>query len=197
MSYENQTAAAVSTPDQKVKALVVTAFFAAITYLGIQVFRIPMPAAVGTPFVHFGHIFVVMGVLLQGGKRGAVSGTLGLIIFDLLNGFAAEIPQVFAETVVKALITGAVFALLMKKNNGDRRKEYPAAMISAFVYAVVHVLIEFIAGTIKMVVMGSGVTAAMAGSLASIPAVLINAGFMLIAVAILYQPVSAVYKKMM
>ena len=56
----------------KVKELVITAFFAAITFLGIQAFRIPLPAAIGTPFVHFGHVFVVMCVLLQNGKKGAV-----------------------------------------------------------------------------------------------------------------------------
>ena len=41
-----------------VKANVMTAFFAAVIFLGIQSFRIPLPAAVGTPFVHFGHIFI-------------------------------------------------------------------------------------------------------------------------------------------
>ena len=60
------------------KTIVTAGFFAAVTFLGIQMFRIPLPAAVGTPFVHFGHIFVVLGVLLQGGKKGAVSGTIGL-----------------------------------------------------------------------------------------------------------------------
>lgn len=54
--------------DESINKLVVTAFFAAITFLGIQIFRVPLPAVVGTPFVHFGHIFVVMGVLLMGGK---------------------------------------------------------------------------------------------------------------------------------
>ena len=71
------TAAGKTIHNDKVKNLVITAFFTAITFLGIQSFRIPLPAAVGTPFLHFGHIFVVMGLLLQGGKRGAVSGTLG------------------------------------------------------------------------------------------------------------------------
>ena len=96
----------------KVKELVITAFFAAITFLGIQAFRIPLPAAIGTPFVHFGHVFVVMGVLLQNGKKGAVSGTLGLIIFDILNGYMQDVPQVFIETVVKCLIIGVIFASL-------------------------------------------------------------------------------------
>ena len=36
--------------DNKVKNLVITAFFTAITFLGIQSFRIPLPAAVGTPY---------------------------------------------------------------------------------------------------------------------------------------------------
>ncbi|MFR2836753.1 MAG: ECF transporter S component, partial [[Clostridium] nexile] len=61
------------------KTIVTVGFFAAVTFLGIQMFRIPLPAAVGTPFVHFGHIFVVLGVLLQGGKKGAISGTIGLV----------------------------------------------------------------------------------------------------------------------
>ncbi|MDY5986210.1 ECF transporter S component [Sporofaciens sp. SGI.106] len=181
--------------DPKVKTLVITAFFAAITYLGIQVFRIPMPAVIGTPFVHFGHIFVVMGVLLQGGKRGAISGALGLVIFDLLNGYIQDIPQVFAETVVKALIVGAIFVWLKKKAEDNRTKEYQSAVICSVIYGIFNVIIELAAGTVKMVILGSGVSAAFAGSLASIPATVINALFMIIAIAILYRPVSALYKK--
>lgn len=181
--------------DTKVKSLVITAFFAAITYLGIQVFRIPMPAVIGTPFVHFGHIFVVMGVLLQGGKRGAVSGALGLVIFDLLNGYIQDIPQVFAETVVKALIVGAIFFWMKKKAEGNEKKEYQAAVICSVIYGIFNVVIELVAGTVKMVILGSSVSAAFAGSLASIPATVINALFMIIAIAILYRPVRALYKR--
>lgn len=113
--------------DESINKLVVTAFFAAITFLGIQIFRVPLPAVVGTPFVHFGHIFVVMGVLLMGGKRGAVSGTLGLVIFDILNGYLQDVPQVFLETIIKCLLIGALFAVLKnragetgKRNTGER-----------------------------------------------------------------------------
>ncbi|MGN1167930.1 MAG: ECF transporter S component [Lachnospiraceae bacterium] len=181
--------------DLTVKGLVITAFFAAITYLGIQVFRIPMPAVIGTPFVHFGHIFVVMGVLLQGGKRGAVSGALGLVIFDLLNGYIQDIPQVFVETIVKALIVGAIFFWMKRKAEGNKAKEYQAAVICSVIYGIFNIVIELVAGTVKMVILGSGVSAAFAGSLASIPATVINALFMIIAIAILYKPVSVLYKR--
>ncbi len=181
--------------DGRVKAMVVTAFFAAITFLGIQSFRIPLPAAIGTPFVHFGHIFVVMGVLLQGGKRGAVSGTLGLIIFDILNGYLQDVPQVFIETVVKCLIVGAIFMILKKKAQGDKKKEYGYAIICAVIYGCMNIVIELVMGTIRMMILGSGFAAAVAGSVASIPATVINAVFMIIAIAVLYQPVKSIYRR--
>lgn len=184
-----------NTETGNVRKLVMTAFFATITFLGIQAFRIPLPAAEGTPFVHFGHVFVVMGVLLQGGKRGAVSGTLGLIIFDILNGFVQDIPQVFLETIIKCLIVGAIFAVLKKRAAGDSKKEYASAVLCSVIYGCMNVLIELAAGTVKMMLVGSGFSAAFTASVVSIPATVINAVFMIIAIAVLYQPVGKLYKK--
>lgn len=180
----------------RIKTIVITAFFAAITYLGIQAFRIPLPAAVGTPFVHFGHIFVVMGTLLQGGRRGAISGTMGLVIFDLLNGYLQDVPQVFTETIIKCLIIGAVFAVLKAKAEGNRKKEYKAAMICAGIYGCMNIIIEFLMGIIEMMILGSGFSAAVLGSAASIPATVINVIFMMAAVSLLYQPVDHLYRRM-
>ena len=63
-----------------------------------------------------------MGVLLMGGKRGAVSGTLGLVIFDILNGYLQDVPQVFLETIIKCLLIGALFAVLKKQGRGETGK---------------------------------------------------------------------------
>ena len=57
-----------------VKQTVIVAFFAAMVFLGIQSFRIPVPAAIGTPFLHFAHIFVMLAILCMGGFE-AVSYT--------------------------------------------------------------------------------------------------------------------------
>lgn len=190
------TAAGKTIHNDKVKNLVITAFFTAITFLGIQSFRIPLPAAVGIPFLHFGHIFVVMGLLLQGGKRGAVSGTLGLTIFDMLNGYMQDAPKTFVETALKCLIVGALFVMLKKKTAGDKKKEYGAAMICAVVYGCINVIMEFIMGTISMMIMGSGFAAAAVGAFTSLPATVINAVFMVIAIAVLYQPVKKIYVRM-
>ena len=182
--------------DNRIKNLVITAFFTAITFLGIQAFRIPLPAAVGTPFLHFGHIFVVMGLLLQGGKRGAVSGTLGLTIFDLLNGYVQDAPKTFVETAVKCLIVGAIFVVLKKKADGDKKKEYGAAVLCAVIYGCINIILEFLMGTLAMVMVGSGLGAAAVAAFTSLPATVINAVFMVIAIAVLYEPVKRVYVRM-
>lgn len=112
-----------------VMSVVMTAFFAAVIFLGIQSFRIPLPFAVGTPFLHFGHIFVMLSIVCLGGKRSAVSGVLGLIIFDILNGYLHAIPNVFVSTIIKCLFVGAVFSVMKRRAAGERKKEYMAAVI--------------------------------------------------------------------
>lgn len=179
----------------RIRTIVITAFFTAITFLGIQAFRIPLPAAVGTPFVHFGHIFVVMGVLLQGGRRGAVSGTMGLVIFDMLNGYLQDIPQVFIETVIKCLIIGTVFAILKVKAAGDKKREFRAAMICAGLYGCMNIFIEFFMGILEMMILGSGFAAAVLGSATSIPATVINVIFMMVAIFLLYRPIETLYRR--
>ncbi|MEF9840432.1 MAG: ECF transporter S component [Lachnospiraceae bacterium] len=189
---------------ENIRATVMVGFFAAITFLGIQAFRIPLPAVVGTPFLHFGHIFVVMGVLLLGGKKGAISGTLGLVIFDLLNGYAHAIPEVFLGTIVKCLIIGALMNSLRKKAGQDDdirqhhvHKEYTAAVVCSVTYGALNVVIEFITGMVNMLIVGSGYKAAMIGSLTSLPATVINAIFMIVAVSLIYVPVRSIYTKAM
>ena len=66
-------------------------------------------------------------------------------------------------------------------------------LISAVIYGCMNVLIELVMGTVKMMILGNGLAAAIADSVISIPATVINAVFMVIAIAILYQPVKKVY----
>lgn len=180
-------------PYTHTKMIVITSFFAAITFLGIQAFRIPLPAAVGIPFVHFGHIFVVMGVLLQGGRRGAISGTIGLVVFDLLNGYLHAMPQVFVETIIKCLIVGKLFTIWKKKHT--ECQEYLGAVICSIIYGGMNIVIEFIMGVVQMMIVGSEFKAAVVASATSIPATIINVVFLVAGIAALYKPVKKVYQR--
>ena len=178
-----------------VLSVVMTSFFAAVIFLGIQSFRIPLPAAVGTPFLHFGHIFVMLSIVCLGGKRSAVSGVLGLIIFDILNGYLHAIPNVFVSTIIKCLFVGAVFSVMKRRAAGERKKEYMAAVICAALYGITNIAVDFVWSVAELVLLGSTLSAAVAAEVMSIPATIINAGFTVIGIALLYIPVSSAYRR--
>ena len=66
--------------------LVLIALFAAISYL-VLLFRIPYPAPVGQPFLHFGNAVVILAALLLGGWQGGLAGAIGMGINDLVYGY--------------------------------------------------------------------------------------------------------------
>lgn len=183
------------TQTARTKSIVITAFFTAIVFLGIQAFRIPMPAAVGTPFLHFGHIFVMLAIVCLGPKRSTVAGTLGLIIFDILNGYIHSIPGVLVATIIKCLLVGTIFEAMKKKTDGTVKSEYKYAVICAAIYGVTNIVVDFLWSTGELVIAGSTLSAALTAEITSIPATIINAVFTVIGIAILFVPVKSAYKR--
>lgn len=179
----------------RTKSIVITALFAAVVFLGIQSFRIPMPAAVGTPFLHFGHIFVMLAIVCLGPKRSAIAGTLGLVIFDILNGYIHAIPNVLVSTIIKCLLVGVLFEALKKKTDSSLKAQYKYAILCAGIYGVTNILLDFLWNTVELVILGNSLEAALLTELASIPATILNAGFTVIGIALLFIPVKSAYKR--
>ena len=179
--------------DHEIKFTVITAFFAAVIFLGIQIFRVPMPAAVGTPFVHFGHIFVVLAILLLGIRRSMIAGAIGYIIFDLINGYAQSIPNVLFSMIVECLIVGAFFQAMRKKTG----KDYASAVAAAILYGILNVIIDFVWSAAVLMLAGSGFLAAVAAEITAIPSTIINSVFTVIGTAVLYVPVKNAYSRIM
>ena len=118
------------------------------------------------------------------------------IIYDSSSEYSDGIRETFVETAVKCLIVGALFMMLKKKADGDKKKEYGAAVVCAFIYGCINVIMEFTMSTIAMMMVGSGFAAAAVAAFTSLPATVINAVFMVIAIAVLYQPVKKIYVRM-
>lgn len=181
----------------QIKQVVVTAFFAAMIFLGIQSFRIPLPAAVGTPFVHFGHIFTVLAVVCLDIKGVTAAGVLGLILFDDINGYTHAIPNVLVSTILNCVLSGLVYAGLKKKAAGVSKKEYRAGVMAAAVYGVSNVVIDFVWSTCQLVIVGSSLPAALAAEVTAIPATIINSVFTVISISLLYVPVKGAFKRVL
>lgn len=181
-------------PTNSLKENIMTAFFAAAVFLGIHFFRIPMPAAVGTPFLHFSHIIAVLALTCLGTGRALLAVLSGFLLFDVLNGYIAAIPNVLFSTIVNCLATGTVYSLLVVQAEGSRKKEWIAAFKSAALYGALNVLIDLAWNSWWQVQAGGEAREALAASFISIPATLINSVIAVSGVLILYFPVRAVYK---
>lgn len=180
---------------KRTKKVVITAFFAAIIYLGIQAFRIPLPAGFGTPFVHFGHIFIMLAIICLGGKMATVAGVIGLLIFDLVNGYIHAIPNVFVSTVINCFLVGTVHASMLRKANGNTKSEHKYAIFAAVLYGVSNTVIDFVWNLVQLMIIGNSFQVAFMTELTSIPATIINAVFTVIGIAVLYIPVITAYRR--
>ncbi|MCL1632911.1 ECF transporter S component [Sporolactobacillus sp. CPB3-1] len=165
-----------------VRDIVLVALFAAVTYLGISALRIPLPAAVGAPFIHFGNSLLVLAVLLLGGFRGGLAGAIGLGLFDLLSGYASTAPVTVLLAFLVAGIVTLVFHLL---GHSDRPLNI---FILAVVAGISKIVLEFLHGLILLLLGGSALGTAVAGAFTSLPATAINAVSTMIIVSVLYFP---------
>lgn len=163
--------------------IVLVGLFAAITLLGIQLFRIPLPAAVGSPFIHFGNSFAVLGFLLLGGKRGALAAAIGLGLFDVLNGYGFYAINTIVANVVVATVVTVVFTLFRCND-----KNLGIIALAAASGGLAHIAYDLIFDTIFKILEGSQFKPAAIAAFASIPATAINAVSTVIIVTLLYIP---------
>lgn len=67
--------------------LVMIGLFAALSFVALYI-KIDIPSPVGKPFLHMGNMFTILAALLFGSVVGGASGSLGMGLWDILNGYA-------------------------------------------------------------------------------------------------------------
>lgn len=106
--------------------------FAALCYIALTVFFFP----VGPMYVHFGNLIVVVAALLVGGWQGGLAGSVGMGLYDILNGHADSSPKTFLLKFLIGLTVGVIYNLF--KN----RKKYP--FLSLVISGTVSLLIAIV-----------------------------------------------------
>lgn len=92
----------------RIKTLALAALFAALCYIGFQVFRFDIPVGTEKTAIHFGNAFVVIAALLLGGVWGGLAGAIGLTLADLTSGYVTSAPATFVLKFGIGLITGLI-----------------------------------------------------------------------------------------
>ncbi len=97
------------------RTMVLIGLFAALCYVALF-FKIPIPSPVGNPFLHMGNMFVILAALLFTGTIGGLSGSIGMGLFDLMNGYASSVPKTVILKFGIGAIVGSVAARGKNKN---------------------------------------------------------------------------------
>ncbi len=166
--------------------IVLTGLFATLTFVGTMI-RIPMPAAVGAPFIHLGNSVLLLAVLTLGFRKGSLAGGLGFAIFDVMNGFAAEAPYFIVESFV---VGGAASLTFMAFNKKD---DHIYKIILVAVSAVITKLaMTFLKSTAIAMFAGASLKPAAVAAFLSLPASLVNGISTLVIVSVVYYPVKQI-----
>ena len=100
---------------KKILDITFISLFAALCYIALTVFFFPF----ANMYIHFGNLIVVLAALLIGGWQGGLAGSIGMGLYDLLNGHADSSPKTFLLKFLIGFTVGIVYNLF--KN----RKKYP------------------------------------------------------------------------
>ncbi len=173
----------------KLRKIVFTALFAAIIYIGISALRIPIPAMVGRPFIHFGNPLMDLAIIFLGGGYGFIAAAIGLGGFDVLNGYAATSWLTVLEVAVMALVLSAVLRMF----KGDDR---PRNMIILGVIAGLTKICTTVAvGTVEAMLVGNHFIPAIIAAFLSLPATVINSVATAIIVPVLYFALKPMFRR--
>lgn len=114
------------------RTIVLIGMFAALCYVSLY-FKIPIPSPVGKPFLHMGNMFVILAALLFNGVIGGASGSIGMGLFDILNGYASSSLKTFILKFGIGMVTGRIAS----KKNRESSKSPVIWIITASVLFII------------------------------------------------------------
>lgn len=161
-----------------IRFLTITALFIALTYVFTAFINVRLPIAANGGLIHLGNVPLFLCAIIFGKKSGAIAGSVGMGLFDLLSGWTAWAPFTF---IVVALMGYAVGAIT-EKHHG-----FGYNVLAMIVAAVLKVGGYYIA---EGIIYGNWIAPA-----ASIPGNLIQVGVAAIIVLIIVEPLRKVGKR--
>lgn len=121
------------------KNLVLSAIFAALTFIATTFLRIP-PLFSGVGYIHFGDCLVLMCGFILGPLHGAFAAGLGSALSDII-GFPVYAPGTLIIKALVALVAGLLLRLFKKKTVGAVICGFIAELIMVFGYFIYETLI--------------------------------------------------------
>lgn len=165
-------------------SIVFIALFAALTFLGTTI-EIPFPNGA---FAHLGNAVLLLAILLIGYPKGALASGIGFVIFDVLNGFAAEAPYFFVESFIVGGAAACAISLFHKKIDTTWK-----LFIIGIITGIVKILMTQLKNTGVNWLTGADPIVAFLGALAKLPPTIINVITTIVIVLFAYFPLKKAF----
>lgn len=114
--------------------LVITAVFIAMVYVATWLINIRLPLVGSGGLIHLGNVPLFIGAMLFGKRTGAISGAVGMGLFDLMSGWTVWAPFTF---VIVGLMGYVVGYFAEKKPIKNAVLNDVTAMVSALIIKLV------------------------------------------------------------
>lgn len=135
------------------RTMVLIGLFAALCYVALF-FKIPIPSPVGKPFLHMGNMFVILAALLFTGTIGGLSGSIGMGLFDLMNGYASSVPK---TVILKFGIGAIVGCVAAKGKKEDAKSPIKWIGITSIVLIIIGIVLFFTASSLGNEIVITGI----------------------------------------
>lgn len=124
------TQAKTAKPLTAITTLVITAVLTALTLVFTAFVNIRLPITANGGLVHLGNVPLFIGAIIFGKRVGAISGGLGMALFDVLSGWTLWAPFTLITVAAMGYAVGAI------AHNRDKYRYYILALIAALVVKI-------------------------------------------------------------
>lgn len=128
--------------------------FAALSFVALYI-KIDIPSPVGKPFLHMGNMFTILAALLFGGIIGGASGSIGMGLWDILNGYASTVYKTF---ILKFGIGFFVGLVASKGQQKDAKSPIKVLALASAFFLFLGALLAFIAHQVGAQIQFSQIT---------------------------------------
>lgn len=132
-----------SRPRSQTFDLIVSALLIALVFVATVFLNIKLPIGGNGGLVHLGTGMLFIASILFGPKKGAIAGSLGMALFDLMSGWTVWAPGTFIARGLQGYIVGKI-AWSNGKNGSSLALNILGMVVSIPVMLVVYYLYESI-----------------------------------------------------
>ncbi|ENY8960997.1 ECF transporter S component [Clostridioides difficile] len=99
------------------KDMVETSLLIALVFIATKFINIRLPISINGGLVHLGTAMLFISAIVFGSKKGALSGAIGMSLFDLISGWTLWAPFTFIVRGVMGYLLGKI--AWVNGNNGN------------------------------------------------------------------------------